>query len=139
MAIYLDHAATTPCRREVVAAMLPYFGEIYGNPVRSYRQSRQARAALDEARAGGARLGCEPREIVFTSGGSESDNLALKGVAWAARHRVAATISSSRRRASRRPPHAADLAAQGFPVIHLPVEPYRPRRARGSGGGAATG
>jgi cysteine desulfurase len=123
-AIYLDHAATTPCRPEVVAAMLPYFGELYGNPSGLYAQSRRARRALDEARRQvAAVLGCEPREVIFTSGGSESDNTALKGVAWAARRQGRGehvVVSAVEHHAVL---HAADeLAAQGFPVTRVPVD-----------------
>ncbi len=85
MAIYLDHAATTPVRREVVDAMLPYFSDHWGNPSSIHASGRDARQGLDDAREQIARLiGARPREIVFTSGGSEADNLAIKGVAWAA-------------------------------------------------------
>ena len=81
--IYLDHAATTPVDPRVLEAMLPYFTEQFGNPSSIYAAGRQARAAIDQARARIARiLHCQPREIVFTSGGTESDNLAIKGVAW---------------------------------------------------------
>lgn len=81
--IYLDHAATTPVDPTVVDAMLPYFHERYGNPSSIYAAGRQARAALDQSRAGLATiLGCQARELVFTSGGTESDNLAIKGAAW---------------------------------------------------------
>ncbi|MCM8748842.1 cysteine desulfurase NifS [Thermomicrobiaceae bacterium CFH 74404] len=81
--IYLDHAATTPVDPRVLEAMLPYFSQKYGNPSSIYAAGREARAALDQARARIARLlNCQAREIVFTSGGTESDNLALKGVAW---------------------------------------------------------
>jgi cysteine desulfurase len=95
MAIYLDHAATTPTRPEVVSAILPYFGEVFGNPSSAHASGRRARAAIDEARDGVARaLGADPREIVFTSGGTEAINLALKGAAWAGRasgHRIVST------------------------------------------------
>lgn len=122
--IYLDHAATTPCRPEVVTAMLPYFSEIYGNPSGVYRQSRQARRALDAARATVATvLGCQAREVIFTSGGSESDNLAVKGVAWAARRqgRGAHVVLSAVEH------HAVltvaeELAAQGFATTLVPVD-----------------
>ena len=81
--IYLDHAATTPVDSRVIEAMLPYFTQRYGNPSSIYAAGRDARAALDHARARIARLlNCQAREIVFTSGGTESDNLAIKGVAW---------------------------------------------------------
>jgi cysteine desulfurase len=84
--IYLDHAATTPVDRDVVAAMLPWFSERFGNPSSIYQYGQEARAALDEARMAIARvLRCRPGEIVFTSGATESDNLAIKGVVRAAR------------------------------------------------------
>ena len=104
--------------------MLPYFGELYGNPSGLYAQSRRARRALDEARRQvAAVLGCEPREVIFTSGGSESDNTALKGVAWAARRQGRGehvVVSAVEHHAVL---HAADeLAAQGFPVTRVPVD-----------------
>ena len=78
--IYLDHAATTPLRPEVRDAMLPYFGERFGNPSSVHRWGREARAALDEARARlAAVIGARPAEIVFTRGGTEADNLAVFG------------------------------------------------------------
>jgi cysteine desulfurase len=81
--IYLDHAATTPVSPEVFDAMKPYLGDRYGNPSSIYAAGREARAGLDRARGMIANaLNCQAREIVFTSGGTESDNLALKGVAW---------------------------------------------------------
>jgi cysteine desulfurase len=84
--IYLDHAATTPLDPDVLAAMLPYFTERYGNPSSIYRLGQESRAAIDQARSSCARvLGCDPGEIIFTSGAAESDNLALRGVAWGAR------------------------------------------------------
>ena len=77
---YLDHAATTPLRPEALAAMLPFFGERFGNPSGAHRHARAARRALDEARGElSAVLGCAPGEVVFTSGGTESDNLAVLG------------------------------------------------------------
>lgn len=83
--VYLDHAATTPVREEVVAAMRPHWREVFGNPSSVYQEGREALHALDEAREQvAAVLGAHPREIIFTSGGSESDNLALRGVALAA-------------------------------------------------------
>lgn len=81
--IYLDHAATTPVDRRVLEAMLPYFTERFGNPSSIYQIGQEGRAALDRARSSVARaLGCQPGEILFTGGATESDNLALTGVAW---------------------------------------------------------
>ncbi|MDQ2767347.1 MAG: cysteine desulfurase [Gemmatimonadota bacterium] len=80
--VYLDHSATTPVRAEVFAAMEPFYGPKFGNPSSIHRWGREARAALDEARERlAATLGAHPDEIVFTSGGTESDNLAILG-AW---------------------------------------------------------
>ena len=77
---YFDHAATTPVDPRVLEAMLPYFSERYGNPSELHRLGREARAAVDEARARvAAALGAGDKEIVFTAGGTESDNLALFG------------------------------------------------------------
>jgi cysteine desulfurase len=82
--VYLDHAATTPVRDEVLEAMRPYYGDRFGNPSSSHRWGREARAALDEARERVGRcLGARPDEISFTSGGTEGDNLAILG-AWRA-------------------------------------------------------
>jgi len=82
--IYLDHAATTPVRREVREAMEPFFGPRFGNPSSAHRWGREARAALDEARERLARcLGAGADELCFTSGGTEGDNLAVLGV-WRA-------------------------------------------------------
>ena len=84
--VYLDHAATTPVRAEVLEAMLPFFGPRFGNPSSAHRWGREARTALDEARERVARcLGAASDEVIFTSCGTEADNLALIGV-WRARH-----------------------------------------------------
>ena len=83
---YLDHAATTPLDERVLEAMLPYLRERWGNPSSLYTHGRVARRALDEARDTVAHvLNCRPSEILFTSGGTESDNLAIEGVAAARR------------------------------------------------------
>jgi cysteine desulfurase len=83
--IYLDHAATTPVRAEVLEAMLPFYGARFGNPSSMHRWGREARTALDEARERVARcLGASVDEIVFTSGGTEADNIAILG-SWRAR------------------------------------------------------
>ena len=82
--VYLDHNASTPVHPEVVAEMLPYFTEIYGNPSSIHAFGRDAREGVDQARERIARfLGVSPQELVFTSGGTESDNFAVKGLAWA--------------------------------------------------------
>jgi cysteine desulfurase len=84
--IYLDHAATTPTDPEVVSAMLPYFTSTFGNPSSIYQIGQDGHAALDRSRRVVATiLGSRASEILFTSGATESNNLALKGVAWAAR------------------------------------------------------
>jgi cysteine desulfurase len=84
--VYLDHAATTPVRPEVLDAMQPFFGPRFGNPSSVHRWGREARTALDEARERLARcLGASSDELVFTSCGTEADNMALIGV-WRARH-----------------------------------------------------
>jgi cysteine desulfurase len=124
MAIYLDHAATTPVRPEVVAAMLPYLGEAFGNPSSAHAFGRRARAALDEAHELLAeRLHAEPREIVFTSGGTEANNLALKGAAWAGTARGHRIVTSSIEH------HAVShslryLEKFGFEIVELPVDRY---------------
>jgi Cysteine sulfinate desulfinase/cysteine desulfurase and related enzymes len=83
--IYLDHAATTPVRQEVLEAMLPYYGPRFGNPSSTHRWGREARAALDEARERVAKcLGARVDEVCFTSGGTEGDNFAILG-AWRGR------------------------------------------------------
>ena len=87
--VYLDHAATTPVRRDVLQAMLPYLdGANFGNPSSAHRYGRTARAGLEQARREVAHaVGVEPSQVVFTSGGTEADNLAVIGAALAARDR----------------------------------------------------
>ncbi len=83
---YLDHSATTPVRPDVLEAMLPYFSSSWGNPSSSHRFGRAARAGLELAkRETAGALGVEPNQVIFTSGGTEADNLALIGAALAAR------------------------------------------------------
>ncbi len=90
--IYLDYAATTPLDPRVLAAMQPYFSESFGNPSSVHGLGQRAETALEEARGRmAALLHCEPEEILFTSGGTESDNLALRGAALAAREQRGAT------------------------------------------------
>jgi len=124
MSIYLDHAATTPLRPEVLSAMLPYLTDHFGNPSSIHGEGRRARQGLDEARETiGGILGAKPREVVFTSGGSESDNLALKGAAWAAsargRHIVTSSIEHKAVMHT-----CAVLERSGFSVTYLPVDRY---------------
>ena len=82
--IYLDHAATTPLAGEVLEAMMPYFSECWGNASAVYATGREARRAVEDARKAAAEaIGAQPQEICFTSGGSESDNMAIRGTARA--------------------------------------------------------
>jgi cysteine desulfurase len=84
--VYLDYSASTPTDPRVVEAMMPYFTEVFGNPSSIHSFGRKAEQAVEDARETIARImNCLPSEIVFTSGGSESDNLALRGAAWTAR------------------------------------------------------
>jgi cysteine desulfurase len=124
MPIYLDHAATSPLRPEVLEAMLPYLTAYHGNPSSIHASGRRARQGLDEAREIVAEaLGAKPREIVFTSGGSESDNLAVKGAAWAGsargRHVITSSVEHKAVLSS-----AAVLERQGFDVTYLAVDRY---------------
>jgi len=124
MPIYLDHAATTPVRREVVDAMLPFLTEAYGNPSSAHAFGRAARAALDDAHDRlASSLGVEAREVVFTSGGTEANNLALKGAAWAGKARGHRIVTSSIEH------HAVGHALRylekfGFEIVELPVDRY---------------
>src|SRR5438309_216274 len=93
--IYLDHAATTPVDPRVVEAMVPYWTEHWGNPSSIYQEAREARKGLDTARRTVAELlGAKPQEVVFTGGGSEADNLAVRGAALALRRRGDHVITS---------------------------------------------
>ena len=94
--VYLDHAATTPVRQEVLEAMLPFFGPRFGNPSSVHKWGREARTALDEARERVAHsLGANPDEICFTSGGTEGDNLAILGSWRALRSSRPAVVSTT--------------------------------------------
>jgi cysteine desulfurase len=122
--IYLDHAATTPTDKRVVEAMLPYFTEHFGNPSSVHSFSREAKDAVVRAREITASfIGAEPEEIVFTSGGTESDNAAIKGVTYARREKGDHIITSKIEH------HAVlescrFLERQGFRVTYLPVDQY---------------
>jgi cysteine desulfurase len=122
--IYLDHAATTPTDPAVLAAMLPYFSKLFGNPSSIYRLGRRSMEALDAAHETVARLlGARPTEIVFTGGGSEADNLAIRGVAYAARRRGNHIVTTAIEH------HAVlhtcgRLEREGYTVTYLPVDEY---------------
>ena len=122
--IYLDHSATTPVRAEVLEAMLPHFSLGFGNPSSIYTIGQEARKAVDDAREQAARvLGARMSEIVFTSGGTESDNAALKGAAFALRHTGSHIITTAIEH------HAVlhtchQLEQFGFDVSYVPVDEY---------------
>ena len=122
--IYLDHAATTPTHPEVIKAMLPYYTDAFGNPSSIYSYGQEARGAVEEARIKVAELiGARSEEIVFTSGGTEADNLALKGVAYANEHKGNHIITTSIEH------HAVMkvcklLAKRGLRITYLPVDEY---------------
>ena len=120
--IYLDHAATTPTDPRVVEAMLPYLTENWGNPSSIYFEAREARKGLDASRRAVAEvLGARPMEIIFTSGGSESDNLALRGVVAGARRRGNHIITTAIEHHAVL--HTAErLEQEGFRVTYLPVD-----------------
>lgn len=124
MSAYLDHAATTPLRPEALEAMLPLLTTDFGNPSSAHGPGRRARAALDDARSRfAAAINAQPREIVFTSSGTEATNFGIKGAAWANKtrgHRILCTAVEH---------HATlntvrHLEKFGFEVIELPVDRY---------------
>jgi cysteine desulfurase len=118
--VYLDHNASTPVHPEVLAEMLPFFSEHFGNPSSVHGFGRAARTGLDAARERVARfLGVAPEEIVFTSGGTESDNLGVKGLAWA-RGRGHLITSRVEHHAVLRA--CQWLETQGFAVTYLGVD-----------------
>jgi cysteine desulfurase len=124
---YLDYAATTPVDERVVNAMLPYFNQFFGNPSSIHTFGQQAEAAVEEARETIASiLNCQSKEVIFTSCGSESDNLALRGAAFAARQRRGANhilISPVEHHAVS---HTAQQLANvhGFVLEYLPVDRF---------------
>ncbi len=119
--IYLDHNATTPLDSRILDAMLPYLKEHWGNPSSSYRFASQARLAVENARKRFAEcIGCRPSEIVFTSSGTESNNLAVRGVAHALRSRGNHIVTTAIEH------HAVlntcrALETEGFRITFLPV------------------
>ena len=122
--IYLDYAATTPADPEVVQAMLPYFHDAFGNPSAIYSYGQEAKNAVEEARAKVARLiGARDDEIVFTGSGTEADNFALKGVAFANKSKGNHIITISIEH------HAVlesckFLGKMDFKITYLPVDSY---------------
>lgn len=122
--IYMDNSATTPVRKEVVEEMLPYMTDNFGNPSSIYDPGKVSKRAIEEARKKVANaIGAEENEIYFTSGGTESDNWALKGIAFANRNKGKHIITSSIEH------HAvlhtcSWLGEQGFEVTYLPVDKY---------------
>jgi cysteine desulfurase len=120
--IYLDHAATTPIRAEVLEAMVPFFGPRFGNPSSTHRWGREARVALDEARERVAQaLGAAPDEVCFTSGGTEADNLAILGAWRALRHDRPVVISTpTEHKAVLGAVH--EIEAEGGRAVMVPVD-----------------
>jgi len=122
--VYLDYAATTPVHPDVLKAMLPYLTDAFGNPSSLYSYGREAKGAIEEARAKVADLiGVQDEEIVFTGSGTEADNFAIKGVAFANESKGNHIITSSIEH------HAVTetckfLERRGFSVTYLPVDEY---------------
>ena len=124
--VYVDHAATTPVRPEVLEAMLPYLTEqTFGNPSSSHRFGRAARAGIEQARREVAMgVGAEPNQVIFTSGGTEADNLSVLGAALAARERgarMAVAVSATEHKAVLAAAHA--VCHLGGSERILPVDP----------------
>ncbi len=120
--VYLDHSATTPVDAEVLAAMMRFFANVFGNPSSIHRFGREAREAVEEAREKVAcLLGADPGEIVFTGGGTEADNLAILGTAWAKEDGKDEIVTSAVE-------HPAVmntcrfLEGRGFRVTYVPVD-----------------
>ena len=123
--VYLDHAATTPVRPEVLEAMLPYLtDQAFGNPSSAHRYGRAARAGIEQARREVAQaVGAEPNQVIFTSGGTEADNLGIIGAALASRDRggsVCAVVSAIEHKAVLAAAHA--VCHLGGREIVLPVD-----------------
>ena len=120
--VYMDHGATTPLREEALEAMLPYLKEKFGNPSSIHSFGREARKAINEAREKTARaLGADPEEIFFTSGGTESNNMAIRG---AARLKGKGRIITSAIEHHAVLDVCKDLEKDGFEVVFLPVDRY---------------
>ena len=120
--IYVDNAATTPVSDSVLEAMMPYLKEVYGNPSSLYHVSEEPKAAIAKARGQVAKaLNCEPREVFFTSCGTESDNWALKGYAVQMKKRGKTHIITTNIEHHAILHTAQFLESQGFDVSYLPV------------------
>ena len=122
--IYLDYAATTPTHPEVVRAMLPYFTEVFGNPSSIHVCGQRAKGAIEDARAKVANsIGAQDEEVIFTSGGTEADNTAIKGIAYANGVKGNHIITSSIEH-----PAVIEtckfLERRGFKVTYLPVDEH---------------
>ncbi len=122
--IYVDHSATTPVKPEVLEAMLPYFGQVYGNASTVYLEGREAKKAVEAARESVAKaIKADPKEIFFTGSGTEADNWAIRGVAAANKGKGNHIITSAVEH------HAVlhtcqDLEKEGFEVTYLPVDEF---------------
>ncbi len=122
--VYIDHAATTPCDARVLEVMLPYFGVNFGNPSSIHHIGQHSKMAIEDSRAQVALLiGARPEEIVFTSGGTESNNLALQGAADSLRHKGKHIITSAvEHKAVLEPCHF--LEKRGFEITIIPVDKH---------------
>ncbi len=122
MKVYLDNNATTKVDKEVLEAMLPYFGEIYGNPSSMHGFGQESNKAMEAARKSMAEiLGVEPNELVFTASGTESDNMAIRGVAKAYKRRGNHIITTSIEHPAVRNT-CRDLEKEGYEVTYLSVD-----------------
>ena len=124
--IYLDNAATTPCRPEVVEAMLPYFSEKFGNPSAIYQLGQETQDAIQKARedVAGVINATRPTEVFFTSGGSESDNWAIKGVMSAYKDKKGKHLITTKIEHHAILHTCEYLEKLGFEVTYLPVDKY---------------
>jgi len=124
--IYLDHNATTPLDKRVLERMLPYLKDIYSNPSSVYRFAQKARRAVEDARESVAQLlGADPQEIIFTSGGTESDNTALKGVAFFSQEQKKGNHIITSKIEHHAVLHPCEfLEKLGFKVTYLDVDEY---------------
>ena len=122
--IYMDHSATTPVKKEVLEEMLPYFSEFYGNPSSVYQLSSKSKLAIDKAREQVAKgIGAKKNEIYFTGGGSESDNWAIKGIAY--RHKEKGNHIITTKIEHHAVLHTCEyLQKQGFEVTYLDVDEF---------------